>query len=71
LVGEERTARDIVTPASDLVTLSPSEEADDALRKLQKREVRQLAVLANGRLIGLLRRRDILRCLQSQGEEIK
>jgi Zn-dependent protease/CBS domain-containing protein len=67
---ETRTVRDIMTPASDLVTLAPAEEADDALHKLQQRDVRQLPVLENGRLTGMLRRRDILRWLQLQGEDI-
>lgn len=68
---ETRTVRDIMTPASDLVTLSPSEEADDALHKLQQRDVRQLPVLEDGRLTGMLRRRDILRWLQLQGGDIE
>ena len=61
--------RDVMTPAEQLSTLSPPEDADDALRTLQQRDVRQLPVLADGRLAGLLRRRDILRWLQLHGTE--
>lgn len=58
---------DIMTPVGELLTMSPTEDADEALRKLQRRDVRQLPVLENGRLNGLLRRRDILKWLQLQG----
>jgi Zn-dependent protease/CBS domain-containing protein len=60
--------RNIMTPVEQLSTLSPDEDADDALHELQRRDVRQLPVLEMGQLAGLLRRRDILKWLQIQGE---
>lgn len=65
----ERTVVDeIMTPASELVTVAPDEDAADALARLQEREFRQLPVLRNGHLEGLLRRRDIMRWLQIESE---
>ncbi|MBK8904858.1 MAG: site-2 protease family protein [Anaerolineaceae bacterium] len=66
---ETTLVRDVMTPAAALTTLSPPKDASEALQKLQQRDVRQLPVLENGRLAGLLRRRDILKWLQLQGTE--
>lgn len=63
---ETLPVRNIMTPLDQLSTLSPDEEADDALNELQRRDVRQLPVLDNGQISGLLRRRDILKWLQIQ-----
>jgi len=60
---------DIMTPIEQLTIVSPAEDADEALQKLQQKDVRQLPVLDDGQLTGLLRRRDILRWLQLQGTE--
>jgi CBS domain-containing protein len=49
-----------------LVTVAPSEEASVALRTLAGRGVDQVPVVEDGRLVGLLRRRDVLRWLQLQ-----
>jgi CBS domain-containing protein len=56
----------IMTPADRLVTVAPSEEASVALRVLAGRDVDQVPVVEDGRLVGLLRRRDVLRRLQLQ-----
>lgn len=60
--------RDIMTPTEELLTLNSDDCADEALNKLRERDVRQLPVLHNGELAGLLRRRDIVRWLQLQAE---
>lgn len=62
--------REIMTPAEELLTVSADDCADEALNKLRERDVRQLPVLSNGELTGLVRRRDIVRWIQLQGEEI-
>ena len=63
--------REIMTPAEQLTTITTDDCADEALNKLRERDVRQLPVLHNGELAGLLRRRDIVKWLQLQarGEE--
>jgi Zn-dependent protease/CBS domain-containing protein len=61
----ERTmVSEIMTPVDRLAIATPEEDASDALSELTNRDVRQLPVLQNGRLVGMLRRRDILRWLQ-------
>jgi len=66
---ETRVAQ-IMTPAERLAVVDPRADASEALHELTRREVRQLPVVENGRLLGMLRRRDIVRWLrlQSVGE---
>ncbi|HLD93962.1 MAG TPA: site-2 protease family protein [Anaerolineales bacterium] len=68
------TVKQIMTPVSRVKSISPEEDAADALSRLRELEVRQLPVIEDGKLLGLVRRRDILRWLQLQtelGEEKK
>ncbi|MBN1246453.1 MAG: site-2 protease family protein [Anaerolineae bacterium] len=58
--------RDIMTPAQDLVSVSPSDDASTALELLGKGDFRQLPVLDGDKLEGVVRRRDILKWLQLQ-----
>ncbi len=67
-VPEEAWARtsvsDIMTPVARLTSTTPSEDAATALRKLSRLDVEQLPVLAEGRLVGMLERRDVARWLE-------
>jgi len=54
------TVRDIMTPASKLVTLSPDQDATEALDLFGRRNVNQLPVVKDDKLLGLIRREDIL-----------
>lgn len=58
----------IMMPAAQLDTITPREDASDALGKLARRDVRQMPVVQDGRLVGMLRRRDIMRWLHLQSE---
>jgi len=59
--------RDAMTAAPQLVLAAPEESAAAALAKLANRDVEQLPVVdSGGRLLGMLRRRDILRWLELQ-----
>lgn len=62
------TVREIMTSVDRLTTVAPDEDAADALNKLMQRDVRQLPVVRGGSLIGLLRRRDIVKWLQLHSE---
>ncbi len=64
------TVREAMTPADELVTASPEEDASDTLNRLMQRDVRQLPVVQNGQLSGVLRRRDIIKWLQLHSESI-
>jgi predicted transcriptional regulator len=55
---------DVMTPSSDLSTLSAEAPATEALRKLGEGDVDQVPVVErDGSLLGLVRRQDILRWL--------
>ncbi len=60
------TVGQIMTTADKLIEVTPDEDAAEALRELAQRDVRQLPVVRNGELVGMLRRRDIMRWLQLQ-----
>ena len=60
--------RHIMTPADQLLSVTPEEDAAEALNKLQRHDVRQLPVMHNGSLAGLLRRRDVGKWLQLHAE---
>jgi Zn-dependent protease len=62
---------DVMTPADRLVLVTPEEEANQALEKLTGADVRQLPVVRDGKLIGLLRRRDVIKWLQVHAELIR
>ena len=66
-----KTVSEIMTPKSELITIGPNDPANDALEEISKRSIRQLIVLENGELFGLVRRRDIVRYLQLQSDEIQ
>jgi Zn-dependent protease/CBS domain-containing protein len=65
---ETTVVRQIMTSADQLLTVAPDEDAAEALNKLMGHDVRQLPVLRDGELAGLLRRRDIVKWLQLQSE---
>jgi CBS domain-containing protein len=48
--------------------VGPDDDAAEALSKLTGRDVRQLPVVSDGELVGLLRRRDIVKWLQLHSE---
>ena len=57
------TARDVMTPVSELACASPGQDAFEALSVLAQRNVNQLPVLDGHTLVGMLRREDILKWL--------
>jgi Zn-dependent protease/CBS domain-containing protein len=59
---------EIMTPAEQLVHVTPRDDAAEAMEKLNRRDVRQLPVMENGDLVGLIRRRDLMRWLQLHSE---
>ena len=65
---ETTTVEEMMTPAPRLATATPEEDAADALDELASRDVDQLPVVQDGRLVGLLRRADIVRWLQLHPE---
>jgi Zn-dependent protease/CBS domain-containing protein len=62
------TIGEIMTPLDELVTVTPDQDAGEAMLQLSQRNVRQLPVMRDGELAGLLRRQDIVRWLQMQAD---
>ena len=56
--------REVMTPWEKLETVSPGDDGSAVLARLNAREVRQLPVVEGERLVGLLRRSDVLRYMQ-------
>lgn len=65
---DNKTVGEIMTPADELIVVAPEEDAAEAMNKLMQRDVRQLPVVYRDQLVGLLRRRDIVRWLQLEAE---
>jgi CBS domain-containing protein len=64
---ERTTAAEIMTPRERLACAAPGDDAAEALEQLARRGVNQLPVLDDGRLVGLLRREDVLKWLALHG----
>jgi Zn-dependent protease/predicted transcriptional regulator len=62
-------ARDIMTPADQLAVVRPQDDAATALDKLMEHDAATVPVIADGHLLGLIRRRDIMRWLQLQAPQ--
>ena len=65
------TVSEIMTPADQLTVVTPDKDAAEALNKLVQRDVRQLPVLRDRQLVGMLRRRDIIKWLQLHAQTIR
>jgi CBS domain-containing protein len=55
---------EVMTPWAELETVSPRDDGSTVLARLNTRDLRQLPVVDGERLIGLLRRSDVLRYMQ-------
>ena len=56
--------REVMTPISEELVLHPEDEAVDALAKMVKSGFGKLPVVVNGRLVGILTRRDVMALLR-------
>ncbi len=65
---ETTRVADIMTSPDQLVVVGPGDDAAEAFDQLTGRDVRQLPVVSDGKLVGLLRRRDIVKWLQLHSE---
>src|SRR5262249_12739198 len=65
---DRATVDRIMTRFDQLDTVSVDEQASEALEKLSRRDVRQMPVVQDGRLVGWLRRRDIVNWLRLHSE---
>jgi Zn-dependent protease/predicted transcriptional regulator len=58
---DKLTVGEVMKPLADLATVSPVQHVTDALAMLATRNVNQLPVVEGDRLVGLLRREDVLK----------
>ena len=71
LATEARRAtlvRDVMTPSEKMIVVAPEEDVTDAFERLQMKDIRQLPVVAGNKIVGLLRRKDIVHWLQFQSQ---
>jgi Zn-dependent protease/CBS domain-containing protein len=68
---ESRTqvmVKDVMTPSQKMIVIAPDEEASEAFQRLQSENIRQLPVINGNKIVGLLRRKDIIRWLKFQSK---
>ena len=65
---DQTIIKSIMTPSKKMIVIAPEEEASDAFQRLQSEDIRQLPVVYGNRIVGLLRRKDIVRWLQWQSQ---
>jgi CBS domain-containing protein len=62
------TVADVMTPIDALICVTPQRDAMEALALVAQGNLKQLPVVEHGRLLGLVRREDILKWLAVHGE---
>jgi Zn-dependent protease/predicted transcriptional regulator len=55
-----KQVRDVMTPADHVISLGPTDDATEALSRMATADVGRMPVLENGRLVGIVSRRDIM-----------
>ena len=60
-----RAAGEVMTPLGKLVTVSPSDNIEVAIRHMAEGHLNQLPVVADGRLVGMIARVNVLRFLDT------
>ncbi|MGD8850755.1 MAG: CBS domain-containing protein, partial [Anaerolineales bacterium] len=61
---DEIRVREIMTPRDQLEIATPDQDAAQVLSTITRQDIRQIPVVQDGQLLGVLRRRDIIRWLQ-------
>lgn len=65
---ERSRVGDVMKPVADLQTLPPDADGSVALDALGRPDVDELPIVEEGRLVGMVRRRDLVRWLEVYGE---
>ena len=66
--GSRATAGEIMTPISDLLSVSADEDIADVIDRLHAFDMRHIPVMFNNKIVGLLHRKDVHRLLQLRSE---
>jgi predicted transcriptional regulator len=57
-----------MTPGEQVATLNPRDDVSEVFQKFMQRDVRQMPVMQDGSMVGVLRRQDLMRYLQLHSE---
>jgi CBS domain-containing protein len=60
----EKTVREVMIPMREEIILDPDSEAVDALQKMIRTGEGRLPVVKDGKVVGMITRRDILNLLE-------
>lgn len=60
----------IMTPSENLFVIAPEEDVAEGFQRMRSLNLRQLPVVVSGQIVGMLRRKDIMRWLQIQVQGI-
>jgi CBS domain-containing protein len=60
--------REVMTPLDKLAPVSPTQDALSVLEQMTERNLNQLPVVSEGRVIGLISRHDLVRLLRTHAE---
>ena len=60
------SARNAMVPTAEVATITPGTMVSDAVRTMAERDIHQLPVIDEGRLVGLLTRGDVLNHIQTK-----
>jgi CBS domain-containing protein len=63
-----RAAGEVMTPASELIKVSPDDHIDVAVKHMAEKHFNQLPVVSDGRLVGMVARVNVLRFLEVKDE---
>jgi Zn-dependent protease/predicted transcriptional regulator len=63
-----RAVGEVMTPVSNLITVSPEDNVETAVRHMAERHFNQLPVVADGRIVGLIARVNVIRYLNVKEE---
>jgi CBS domain-containing protein len=64
----DTTAAQIMTPWARLIQVSPNTDLLDALRTMERANVRQVPVVESSRIVGLLSRENVVQYLRLRSE---
>ncbi|HEX9386086.1 MAG TPA: site-2 protease family protein [Anaerolineales bacterium] len=62
--------REIMTPSKKLEVVAPEANVSEAFDRLQNQEIHQLLVMHGNKIVGLLRRKDVVRWLELQSHAV-
>jgi Zn-dependent protease/predicted transcriptional regulator len=65
---KSKTVREVMTPEAELHTVSPDDDGNVVLARLNEKDVHQVPVIENGKLVGIVCRSDVIKHLQLRSE---